>query len=263
MDLDLRGRTAIVTGGSRGIGRGVARELAREGANVVIASRNGELLERTAGELRAETGADVRAIVADHTDTLSVRDLVAATVELHGRIDVLVNNAANTGGSSSGTAGASVDPLAVAHDFDAKTLGYLRCAQAVIPHMLDAGFGRIVNIAGLSVRLTGSLSTSLRQAAIHALTKNLADELGPRGIAVTTVHPGATRTEAVAAMVASLSPEARAAAEARFDAMSSYGRVIEVQEVAWVVAFLASPRSIAINGDAIATGGGHPGSIHY
>jgi NAD(P)-dependent dehydrogenase (short-subunit alcohol dehydrogenase family) len=263
MDLDLAGRTAIVTGGSQGIGRGVARELAREGANVVIASRNGDRLERTAEQLRAETGADVRAIVADHTDTLSVRDLVAATIAAHGRVDVLVNNASNTGGSATGTAGSIVDPLAVAYDFDAKTLGYLRCAQAVAPYMVDAGFGRIVNIAGLSVRLTGTLSTSMRQAAIHALTKNLADELGPKGVAVTTVHPGATRTETVEAMVASLSPDARAAAEARFAAMSSYGRVIEVQEVAWVVAFLASPKSIAINGDAIATGGGYPGSIHY
>jgi NAD(P)-dependent dehydrogenase (short-subunit alcohol dehydrogenase family) len=263
MDLDLGGRTAIVTGGSQGIGRGVARELAREGANVVIASRNRERLERTAAELRDETGADVRAIVADHTDTLSVRDLVAATISAHGRVDVLVNNASNTGGSSTGTAASIVDPLAVAYDYDAKALGYLRCAQAVIPHMLEAGFGRIVNIAGLSARLTGTLSTSMRQAAIHALTKNLADELGPRGIAVTTVHPGATRTEAVAAMVELVSSDARAAAEARFATMSTYGRVIEVQEVAWVVAFLSSPRSIAINGEAIATGGGQPGTIHY
>jgi NAD(P)-dependent dehydrogenase (short-subunit alcohol dehydrogenase family) len=263
MDLDLRGRTAIVTGGGQGIGRGVARELAREGANVVIASRNAERLERTAAELRAETGQDVRAIPADHTDTLSVRDLVAATIKLHGRIDILVNNASNTGGSAAGASAATVDPLAIAHDLDAKTLGYLRCAQAVIPHMIEAGFGRIVNIAGLSARLTGTLSTSMRQAAIHALTKNLADELGSSGIAVTTVHPGATRTEAVAAMVESLSPDARAAAERRFAQMSTYGRVIEVQEVAWVVAFLASPRSVAINGDAIATGGGYPGTIHY
>jgi NAD(P)-dependent dehydrogenase (short-subunit alcohol dehydrogenase family) len=263
MDLDLAGRTAIVTGGSQGIGRGVARELAREGANVVIASRHAERLERTARELRDETGADVRAIAADHTDTLSVRDLVSATIAAHGRVDILVNNASNTGGSSAGVAGSIVDPLSIAHDLDAKTLGYLRCAQAVIPYMVGAGFGRIVNIGGLSVRMSGTLSSSLRQAAIHALTKNLADELGPKGIAVTTVHPGATRTEAVAAMVESLSPDARAAAEARFAAMSTYGRVIEVQEVAWVVAFLASPRSIAINGDAIATGGGYPGSIHY
>jgi NAD(P)-dependent dehydrogenase (short-subunit alcohol dehydrogenase family) len=103
----------------------------------------------------------------------------------------------------------------------------------------------------------------MRQAAIHALTKNLADELGPRGVAVTTVHPGATRTEAVAAMVELVSSDARAAAEARFATMSTYGRVIEGQEVAWVVAFLSSPRSIGINGEAIATGGGQPGTIHY
>jgi NAD(P)-dependent dehydrogenase (short-subunit alcohol dehydrogenase family) len=263
VDLDLEGRTAIVTGGGQGIGRGVARELAREGANVVIAARNRERLERTAAELRSETGADVRAIVADHTDTLAVRDLVVETIEAYGRVDILVNNASNAGGSATGTAAANVDPLAVAFDFDAKTLGYLRCAQAVIPHMVEAGFGRIVNVGGLSARLTGSLSTSIRQAAIHALTKNLADELGPLGIAVTTVHPGATSSESVAAMIELVSPDARAAVETRFVAMSSYGRLIEVQEVAWVVAFLSSPRSIAINGGAIATGGGHRGSIHY
>jgi NAD(P)-dependent dehydrogenase (short-subunit alcohol dehydrogenase family) len=263
MDLDLRGRTAIVTGGSQGIGRAVARELALEGACVVIAARSGERLERAAAELRSETGGEVLAIAADHTDATSVRALAAEAYAVHERIDVLVNNAAKPGGTTGGTTAIDVDPEAVARDYDAKTLGYLRCAQAVAPHMIEAGFGRIINIGGLSARISESLSTSMRQAAIHALTKNLADELGPKGIAVTTVHPGATRTESVAAMAGTAAPAERAALESRLAAMSVYGRMIEPQEVAWVVAFLASPRSVAINGEAIGTGGGQPGVIHY
>jgi NAD(P)-dependent dehydrogenase (short-subunit alcohol dehydrogenase family) len=132
--------------------------------------------------------------------------------------------------------------------------------------MIAAGWGRIINISGLAARQTGSIIGSVRNVAVAALTKNLADELGPKGINVTVVHPGLTRTEKTAPRVASLAAAAGVSAEEmerRMAANITIGRIVDAAEVADVVAFLASPRSIAINGDAIACGGGARGAIHY
>ena len=145
-------------------------------------------------------------------------------------------------------------------------MGYIRCAREVAPGMQALGWGRIVNISGLAARQTGNAVGSMRNIAVAALTKNLADELGPQGINVTVVHPGLTRTERTAPLVA-----ARAAAqglslqdvEAQMAAGNSIERIVEANEVADVVAFLCSPKSRAINGDAIAVGGGAPRTIHY
>ena len=146
-----------------------------------------------------------------------------------------------------------------------KVLGYLRCAQAVAPGMIDQGWGRIISVSGLAARSTGSAIGSMRNVAVAAMTKNLADELGPKGVNVTVVHPGLTRTEATPGVVARLA-EARgiSAAEAEQRMVrNAVGRWIDADEVAAVVTFLASPRSVAVNGDAIACGGGQPGPIYY
>jgi NAD(P)-dependent dehydrogenase (short-subunit alcohol dehydrogenase family) len=145
-------------------------------------------------------------------------------------------------------------------------MGYLRCAREVAPGMRARGWGRIVNISGLAARNTGNAVGSMRNVAVAALTKNLADELGPLGINVNVVHPGMTRTERTASLVAS-----RAAAqcltpqevEAQMAAGNSINHLVDAGEVAHVVAFLCSPKSRAINGDVIAAGGGARGSIHY
>jgi NAD(P)-dependent dehydrogenase (short-subunit alcohol dehydrogenase family) len=118
--------------------------------------------------------------------------------------------------------------------------------------MIARGWGRIINISGLAARSAGLPSSSIRNVAVAALTKNLADELGRSGINVTVVHPGATVTERTTEESA-----------ARLAAGVSIGRVVTAAEVADVVTFLASPRSVAINGDAIAAAGGAPGAIHY
>jgi NAD(P)-dependent dehydrogenase (short-subunit alcohol dehydrogenase family) len=153
-----------------------------------------------------------------------------------------------------------------AGEVETKVLGYLRCARAVAPHMVAQGWGRIVNVSGLNARSTGSLVGSVRNVAVAAMTKNLADELGPSGVNVTVVHPRATVTERTQQLLAGLAardgttPEETAA---RFAADTSIGRMVTAAEVADVVAFLASPRSVAITGDAIAVGGGTRGAIHY
>jgi NAD(P)-dependent dehydrogenase (short-subunit alcohol dehydrogenase family) len=132
--------------------------------------------------------------------------------------------------------------------------------------MAARGFGRIINISGLNARLTGSLTGSVRNVAVAAMMKNLADELGPAGITVTVVHPGTTVTERTTTMLlerAAREGTSPGEVEARLAAATSLGRLVTAAEVADVVTFLASPRSSAITGDAIAVGGGTRGAIHY
>jgi NAD(P)-dependent dehydrogenase (short-subunit alcohol dehydrogenase family) len=146
-----------------------------------------------------------------------------------------------------------------------KVLGYLRCAQAVAPGMIAQGWGRIINISGLGARSTGAIIGSMRNVAVAALTKNLADELGAHGVNVTVVHPGLTRTEATPGVVARMAV-AQGITEQEAErnlGRNTIGRIVEAEEVADIVAFLASPRGVAITGDAIACGGGQPGTIHY
>jgi NAD(P)-dependent dehydrogenase (short-subunit alcohol dehydrogenase family) len=132
-----------------------------------------------------------------------------------------------------------------------KVMGYLRCAREVAPLMVAEGWGRIINVSGLAARQAGSIIGSVRNVSVAAMTKNLADELGPHGINVTVVHPGATRTERM---------DDETAARITGNVI---GRIVDADEVAYVVAFLASPKSAAITGDAIACGGGTRGPIYY
>jgi NAD(P)-dependent dehydrogenase (short-subunit alcohol dehydrogenase family) len=252
MDLKLQGKRAIVTGGSRGIGKAIARQLALSGVEVAIAARGGDQLEIAAAELSRETGQRVIPIVADTGNEASVNRLVATAIERLGRVDILVNNAAVPGGISSATRLEEVVDAEVLEDINIKVVGYLRTARALAPHLVANGWGRIINIGGLAIHRTGRPVATLRNVGVAAITKNLADELGPKGINVVAVHPGATRTE-----------RTEPGAERALAANVSIGRIVDAQEVAWVVTFLASPRSVAINGDAIGAGGGSLGSIHY
>lgn len=252
MDLQLKGKRAIVTGGSRGIGKVIARQLAQEGVDVVIAARKQEPLRAAAVEIAAETGRRVIPLVADTGDERSVNALVAAAVAELGGIDILVNNAAIPGGISSATSLEQIIDQEVLDDINIKVVGYLRTARALAPHLIKNGWGRIINIGGLAIHRTGRPVATLRNVGVAAITKNLADELGPKGINVVAVHPGATRTERT-------DPKS----ERDLAAPVSIGRIVDAAEVAYVVTFLASPRSVAINGDAIPVGGGSRGSIYY
>ena len=267
MDLELAGKRALVTGGSRGIGRAIARALALEGADVAILARNEERLRTTASELAAECGRTIVAVVADTTDDSQVaRAMADAVRQLGGGIDILVNAAAEPGGYAAPPRLAEITGEFYQREMDIKVMGYLRAAREVVPHMRAAGWGRIVNISGLAARQTGNAVGSMRNVSVAALTKNLADELGPNGINVTVVHPGLTRTERTAGLIAH---QARAQGlserevEQRMADGNSIKHFVDAAEVAHVVAFLASPKSIAINGDAVAAGGGAVRSIHY
>ena len=265
MDLQLTGRRAIVTGGSKGIGKAVARTLAAEGCDVVVAARTASTLEEAADEISAETGRQVVPITVDTGEDASVRALVTQATDALGGVDILVNSAAKPLGQSAPPKLADVTGMLFWDDMNVKVLGYLRCAQAVAPCMIAQGWGRIINVSGLGARSTGAVIGSMRNVAVAAMTKNIADELGPHGVNVTVVHPGLTRTEATPGVIARLAAAQGVTAE---EAERSLGRntirrIVEAEEVADVVAFLASPRSAAITGDAIACGGGSPGSIYY
>ena len=132
--------------------------------------------------------------------------------------------------------------------------------------MKASGWGRIINISGLAARQAGSTVGSMRNVAVAAMTKNLADELGPHGINVTVVHPGLTRTEATEGVVARRAQASNTTPEEierRMAEGNSVRRIIDAEDIAYVVTMLASPRSIALNGDTIAAGGGAPRAIHY
>ncbi len=266
MDLQLTNRRALVTGGSRGIGLAIAAALAGEGADVVIAARDQERLDAAAAGLARSSGRRVVGLSVETGDDASVRSMVAGATEALGGVDILVNSAAMPAGQATPPKLAEIDDESFYAEIDVKVMGYLRCAREVAPQMIDNGWGRIINVSGLASRQTGSVIGSIRNVAVAAMTANLADELGPRGINVTVVHPGITRTEktpGVLARRAKASGVEVADVEARLGATTSIGRIIDASEVADVVAFLASPRSVAITGDAIATGGGARGSIHY
>lgn len=265
MDLQLGGKRAIVTGASRGIGFAIAAVLAAEGADVALVARDQARLDTAAGQV-SKYGRKVLATTADTTDDDAVRAMVSRTVDEFGGVDILVNAAARPGGSTAPLALADLSDDDLRGEIETKVLGYLRCARAVAPHMIAEGWGRIINISGLAARQTGSIVGSIRNVAVATMTKNLADELGPAGVNVTVVHPGMTvteRTPALMARLAAVQGFSEADVQASMAAAVSIGRMVTAAEVADVVAFLASPRSIAITGDAIAVGGGARGSIYY
>ena len=266
MDLELAGKTAIVTGGSRGIGKAIARELAREGVRVAIVARSTATLGAAAAEIAAETGSEVVPITADTGSDSSVKAMVARAVELLGGVDILVNAAAEPGGQAPPPKLAEIDDAIAWPDLNVKVMGYLRCIREVAPHMAAKGGGRIVNIAGLATRSTGSTIGSIRNVAVSALTKNVADELAASHITAVVVHPSTTRTEKTPGVIEAsakrrgISPQE---VEAQMSSSNLLGRIVVAQEVAWVVTFLCSPKAVAINGDAVVVGGGIRGAIHY
>src|SRR5882672_6197101 len=154
MDLGLTGKVAIVTGGSKGIGKAIAQELAGEGVDVAICARDRRVLEEAAKTLAAATRRRIVPIVCDTTSTKSVQDLIEATVAQLGRVDILVNNASTPGGVVTGPL-ASADDELLLEDINTKVVGYMRCAKAAASHMQRSGWGRIVNIGGLSGRRAG------------------------------------------------------------------------------------------------------------
>lgn len=262
MDLQLEGKRAVVTGGSRGIGLAIASALLAEGARVAVVARSESGIEAAANKLGA--GPRVIGIAADTTSRSNVESMVRQVTEGFGGIDILVNGAAQrAGGKPERSLLQGFDEGGLRSDLDTKVFGYLRCAYAVAPGMVAQGWGRIINIGGVGARRTGHVSTSVRNVSVAAITKNLADELGPRGINVTAVHPGLTHIPFGLGDSVEADEQAQRLLAQRVANEVSIGRMITAVEVADVVVFLASPRSVAIHGDAILVAGGMQKVIYY
>lgn len=245
MELGLRDRAAIVTGGSRGIGRAIALGLAQEGCHLSLCARGKEDLHRTAEEVRA-LGVKAVEVVADMSLPADIQRLEEVTARSFGRIDILVNNAGGGRGGSSWESGDAEWQAAL----DLNVLAAVRASRLVIPHMQRQGWGRIINIASIYGREQGGpFLYNATKTGMVGFSKALARQLAPQGILVNTVAPGSilfpggswqrrleADPEGIAAFIRSDLP---------------LGRFGRPEEVANVVVFLASERASLVSGACI------------
>jgi 3-oxoacyl-[acyl-carrier protein] reductase len=257
MDLELKDKVAIVGGGSKGLGRACAEVLAQEGANVAICSRSRADLDKAAKEIRDASGAEVLVFAGDLDKPETIRDLIAATVERFGRLDVMVNN---SGGP----------PLARAHNATEEQWAtavqrslffFARMSREAVPHLKRQGGGRIINILASTVYQpipNLALSGATRMGVV-AFAKSLADEVGRDGILVNNVCPGSILSERMLSNVTSRAKELGISVDdalAQRAAETAVGRIGEPKEMAYLVAFLASGKSSYITGTTILVDGG-------
>ena len=164
MDLGLKGKCALVTGGSRGIGKAIALELAREGVDVAIVARDQDRLAAAATEIAAATGRRIIPFSCDVKDRARVEAMIDDAASQLGGLQILVNSGSAPGGSR--TAVGRIETIVdedFLDDFNVKYMGALRCARAAIPHLQASGWGRIVNISGLNARIAGNMSGGARK----------------------------------------------------------------------------------------------------
>ena len=245
--LDLTGKVAFVTGGTSGIGRALVRGLAEAGADVVASSRSRGPVDETAAEIEAR-GRRTARVTSDVTDRASLEAALAATVAALGRVDVLVNCA----GRTKRTPTLDVPEEEWDAILETNLTGTLRACQVFGRHMLERGWGRIVNIASLSsfVSLFEVAAYSASKAAVAALTKSLAIEWGPRGVNVNAIAPGVFRTPLNQAL---LDGTARGQ---EFLLRTPLKRFGNVEELAGAAVFLASEAASFVNGEVLVVDGG-------
>jgi 3-oxoacyl-[acyl-carrier protein] reductase len=258
MDLQLRGRVALVNAASRGIGRGIAEALAAEGVRLVIASRDQAAIGRTADEIANAHRAEVVPVAADVTSADAAERLVATATERFGGLDILVNNS----GGPPGGRFTDFDDAAWQSAFDLLLLSVVRMVRAALPHLRASGNGRIINVASSSVKepIPGLLLSNSLRAGVAGLAKTLADELAPDQITVNTVLPGRILTDRLRGPF--VEPARRAGihvdelARAEVAKEIPLGRVGEPSDLANLVAFLCSPAAAYLTGLVVAVDGG-------
>ena len=258
MELGLSEKIALITGGSDGLGKATAIAMGHEGVKVAICARNPERLERAADDIRQTTDADVLAVPADVSDPVQIERFFEETLRRFGRLDILVNNA---GGSAAGPLLATDDAVWQG-DLDTKLFGALRCSRLAIPHMIEAGSGRIINVTSIWGKHpeAATVPTTITRAAGIALTKAMSREFAPHGILVNTVCIGLARSGQFRREWEELQAEGTDLTEDEFYAQQGagipLGRIGTAEEVADLITFLASERASFITGTAINVDGG-------
>ena len=255
MDLGLRGRRALVTGGSKGLGLAIALELAAEGVSVALCARHEDELEAAAAQVRG-LGVTVHASVTDVTVPDQVESLVAESVEALGGLDILVNNA---GAAHPGSFESLTDEDWHA-DLDVKLFSQIRCTRAALPHLRQSEAARVINVNAVYARYPDPtfFATTVNRAACLNLSKALAIELGPENILVNSVNIGFVVTPQWENIRQRRAPEL--SADEFFAMLASdevpLGRFGSADEVSGIVAFLASDRASYLTGTSIDVAGG-------
>lgn len=257
MELNLRGKVALVTGASKGIGKAIAEALADEGVNLALCARSQGLLEDVAAAIHQRTDVQVLPVSTDLSTLAGVRTFTQLAVKRFGTVDILVNNA---GAIRAGSILAKPD-ADWQEDWSLKVFGYVRLVREVIPLMQAQGGGRIVNIIGTAGRQpnAGYIAGGGANAALMNITKALADEGAPHNILVNAINPGPIRTERWDSLMATQAAERRQTpqeVEAVWMQNNPLKRPGEVHEVAGLAVFLASERASYINGAIIPVDGG-------
>jgi NAD(P)-dependent dehydrogenase (short-subunit alcohol dehydrogenase family) len=257
MDLKLTGKTALVTGGSEGIGKGIALALAREGVDVAICARRKEPLEAAASEIAKTTGRKIIAVPADLTRDDDAKNFVTRGHQGLGRVDIMVNNA----GSAPGGVIEHLSEADWTQALQLKFMGYVRCLRYVLPIMVEQGSGRVVNLIGNDGVKPSywEIAPGAANAAGQNLTLSLAGQYGKHNISFCAVNPGPVRTERWSGLVKAMSRDMKLSyeqADQLAPASIPMGRIAEVEEVAQLVVMLASPLMHMVNGTMIEIDGG-------
>ncbi len=258
MDLGIKGRAAIVTGASRGIGRETARQFLEEGVRVMICGRNAETLEKTRAELAAHSGGEVHAVVADMTQEADIARLVEAAQQKFGTVDILINNA---GQMYSGRFAVMTD-AGLKHQFETKIFGFLRAIRLVYPIMKAQQWGRIVNLIGGAGKEPDPymFGSGITNSGLLNITKSLSTEFGEDNVLVNAVCPGWVATNLWQRNAQGLQEELNVQSEeearrlaARKNSLNRFGKP---EELANAIVFLCSERSSYITGVSLNLDGG-------
>ena len=264
MDLGLQDKVAIVTGGSKGIGKATALALAQEGVDVAICARGVEALEEAAEEIRSKTRRRVLAVSADMTILEDIQNLVASTVAELGGVDILVNNAVN----SAPAPFMELPDDAWLNHINVKLMGYVRCSREVIPHMRRRGWGRIINVGGMAARRIRktNITSGATNAAVSNIAKNLSDQVAKDGILVNCIHPGGSRSQRQDLMMEKRAEYANMSVEdtERLELSAiPIGRMVEPEDLANMIVFMVSDKASAVTGQTIAVEGGASRGVYY
>jgi 3-oxoacyl-[acyl-carrier protein] reductase len=263
MDFQLDGKVALVTGGSRGIGRAVALSLAARGVQVAICGRTRESLDETLADLRA-CGVRAWGFRCDVSEPAEIETLVRECAGATGGIDVLVNNAVTS-------TSAPFDELTdeqFRYHIDVKLMAYIRIARLVLPHMQQRAWGRIVNVGGMTARIVAPLrmTNGVVNAGVANFTKQFANYAARSNVTVNCVHPGYTATERVMQIFAREAQETGSDIDgviARRTAEIPLGRLVRPEDLAAAVLFFCSPMADMITGQCIAVDGGSGEAVAY